>query len=105
MCVRVCDVEFVIFTDCDSCTRPISTNSVSVEAGEHGLRRGKCFVRASSRGGRVRPAAATFAVRSGWRGLFCFFFRLFFCFLMRTACCKCEVALPHLPLYYLRVRP
>ena len=39
MCVRVCDIEFVVFTDCDSCTRPISTNPVSAEAGECGLAR------------------------------------------------------------------
>ena len=43
MCVRVCDIEFVVFTDCESCTRPISTNPVSVEAGEYGLTRGTCF--------------------------------------------------------------
>ena len=43
MCVRVCDVEFVVFTDCESCTRPISTNPLSMEAGEYGLTRGTCF--------------------------------------------------------------
>ena len=43
MCVRVCDFEFVVFTDCDSCTRPISTNPVSMEAGKYGLTRGTCF--------------------------------------------------------------
>ena len=42
MCVRVCDIEFV-FTDCDSCTRPLSTNPVSMEASEYGLTRGTCF--------------------------------------------------------------
>ena len=42
VCVYVC-VTFVLFTDCDSCTRPISTNPVSMEAGEHGLTRGTCF--------------------------------------------------------------
>ena len=41
--VCVC-VTFVIFTDCESCTRPISTNLGSVEAGEYGLTRGTCFV-------------------------------------------------------------
>ena len=40
MCVRVCDIEFVVFTDCESCARPISTNPVSMEAGEYGLTRG-----------------------------------------------------------------
>ena len=44
MCVPVslC-VTFVVFTDCESCTRPICTNPVSMEAGECGLTRGTCF--------------------------------------------------------------
>ena len=29
---------------CESCTRPISTNPGSMEAGEYGLTRGTCFV-------------------------------------------------------------
>ena len=37
-------VTFVVFTDCESCTRPISTKSASIEAGNHGLTRGMCFV-------------------------------------------------------------
>ena len=36
-------VTFVVFTDCESCTRPISTSPVSMEAGEYGLTRGTCF--------------------------------------------------------------
>ena len=36
-------VTFVVFTDCESCTRPISTNPGSMEAGECGLTRGTCF--------------------------------------------------------------
>ena len=43
-CVRVCDIEFVVFTAYESCTRPISTNPGSMEAGEYGLTRGTCFV-------------------------------------------------------------
>ena len=40
----MCDTEFVVFTDCEeSCARPISTNPVSMEAGEYGLTRGTCF--------------------------------------------------------------
>ena len=39
----MCDIEFVIFTDCESCTRPISTNPVSMEASEYGLMCGTCF--------------------------------------------------------------
>ena len=41
--VSVC-VTFIAFTDCERCTRPISTNPGSVEAGEYGLTRGTCFV-------------------------------------------------------------
>ena len=41
MCVCV---TFVVFTDCESCTKPISTNAGSMEAGEYGLTRGTCFV-------------------------------------------------------------
>ena len=37
-------VQFVVFTDSESCTRPISTNPGSMEAGEYGLTRGTCFV-------------------------------------------------------------
>ena len=43
MCVRVCDIQFVVFTDCESCTRRASTNPVSMEAGEYGLTRGTWF--------------------------------------------------------------
>ena len=37
-------VTFIVFTDCESCTRPISTNRGSMEAGEYGLTRGTCFL-------------------------------------------------------------
>ena len=43
MCVRVCDIEFVVFIDCSSCTRPISTKPVSMEVGGYGLTRGTFF--------------------------------------------------------------
>ena len=36
-------VIFVVFADCESCARPISTNPVSMEAGEYGLTRGTWF--------------------------------------------------------------
>ena len=35
---------FVVFTDCESCTRSISTTSGSMEAGAYGLTHGTCFV-------------------------------------------------------------
>ena len=37
-------VTFVVFTDCESCTRPISTNPGSMEEGEYGLTRETCFL-------------------------------------------------------------
>ena len=37
-------VTLVFFTDCDSCTRPISSNPGPMEAGEYGLTRGTCLV-------------------------------------------------------------
>ena len=37
-------VTFVVFTDCESCARPISTNPGSMEVDEYGLTRGTCFV-------------------------------------------------------------
>ena len=40
--VCVC-ATFVGFTDCESCTRPISTNPGSMKAGEYGLTLGTCF--------------------------------------------------------------
>ena len=40
--VSVC-VTFDVFTDCESCTRPISTNPGSMDAGKYGLARGTCF--------------------------------------------------------------
>ena len=43
ICLCEC-VTFVVFTDCERCTRPISTNPGSMEAGEYGLTRGTCFV-------------------------------------------------------------
>ena len=46
VCVRVCDIEFVVFIDCESCARPIPTNPACMEAGEHGLTHGTwSFVR------------------------------------------------------------
>ena len=44
MCVRVCDIDFAVFTDRESCTRPIAENPASMEAGECGLTRGTCFL-------------------------------------------------------------
>ena len=34
----------MVFTDCESCTRPISTNSGSMVAGEYGLTCGTYFI-------------------------------------------------------------
>ena len=45
VCLLVCVcVTFIVFTDSESCTRPISINPRSMEAGKYGLTRGTCFV-------------------------------------------------------------
>ena len=36
-------MTFVVFTDCESGTKPISANPVSMEAGEYRLTRGTCM--------------------------------------------------------------
>ena len=43
MSVSVC-ITFVVFTDCESCTRPISTNPGSMEEGQYELMRVMCFL-------------------------------------------------------------
>ena len=55
-------VTFVVFTDCESCTKPISTNPESMEACEYGLTRGTFIVERASRGGRGRRAGVHFVV-------------------------------------------
>ena len=80
MCVRVCDIEFVVFTDCESCTRPISTNPESMEAREDGLTRGTCFLARS-----LEAVAFAGLLRLSWCvvggvDVFVFFSRLFFFF-------------------------
>ena len=91
--VRLCVcVTFVVFTDCESCTRPISTNPGSMEAGEYGLTRGTYFVfrRAPSRGGRGRRAAVDYVVCFRWAYFFVFIFVFdFFVFLARTRPAAC----------------
>ena len=71
-------VTFVVFTDCESCTRPISTNPVSMEAGEYGLMRGTCFFAR-----RLDVVAVAGLLRLSWYVLggvdfFVFFFSTFF---------------------------
>ena len=98
--VAVCvDVKFVVFTDCESCTRPISTNNPgSMEAGEYGLTRGTCFVAR-----RLEMVAVAGLLWISWCVLGAAGFRVFFArfFFLRTqpVCCKYEAAMPYLPLH------
>ena len=76
-------MTFVVFTDCESCTRPISTNTGPVEAGEYGLTRGTCFVAR-----RLELVAVAGLLWISWfvfalcvfggAGFFVFFFSFFF---------------------------
>ena len=75
--VCVC-VTLVVFTDCESCTRPISANGGSMEAGEYGLTRGTCFVAR-----RLEVVAVAGLMLTSWcvlnaAGFRVFFFRFFF---------------------------
>ena len=69
VCVLVYDIELVVLTDCESCTRPISTNLVSMEAGDLWANAWDVFHRKPSRGGRGRRAAVDCVVCFGCGGL------------------------------------
>ena len=72
-------VTFVVSTDRESWTRPISTNPGSTESGEYGLTRGTCFVAR-----RLELVAVARLLWFSWRVLggvdffVCFFFDFFF---------------------------
>ena len=95
LCQCVC-VTYVVFTDDESCTRPISINPGSMEACEYGLTRGTCFVER-----RLQVVAVARLLWISWcvlgaGDLFCV---CVFFFLTHTACCKYEAGLLHVPLY------
>ena len=77
VCVRVY-VTFVVFTDCENSTRPISTKHRSVEAGEYELTRGTCFV--VNRLELVAVAGLLWISCVIWVGRDFFFFFLCVCF-------------------------
>ena len=72
----MCNIR--VFTVCDSCTRPVSTNPGSMVAGEYGLTRGTCFVAR-----RLELVAVAGLLWISWCVLgaadfFVFFFSVFF---------------------------
>ena len=96
LCVCVCET-FIVFTDCESCTRPISTNQGSMEAGEYGPTRGTCFVAR-----RLERVAVAGLLWISWCVSGAAGFRVFspvFFLRTHTACCNYEASLPHIPLY------
>ena len=92
--MRVCDIGFVVFTDCESYTKPISTNPGSMEAGENGLTRGTCFVAR-----RLEVVAVAGLKWISWCVLGAAFLFVFLFVRTHKARCKYEAALPHLPLH------
>ena len=86
MCVRVRDIEFVVSTDCESCTRPISTNPGTMESGEYGLTRGTCFVACSLELHAVAGLLWISWCVSGGADFFVIFFSILF-FYERTRAC------------------
>ena len=85
-----CLIYLSTSTDCESCARPISTNPGSMEAGEHGLTRGTCFVAR-----RLEVVAIAGLLWISWCVLGAAGYRFFFVFFLRThtSCCKYEAAL------------
>ena len=77
--LSVC-VTFVVFTDCERCTRPISTNPGYMEAGEYGLTRWTCFVARRLQLVAVAGLLWLSWCVSGGADLSCFFFPIFFLF-------------------------
>ena len=71
-------VTFVVFTDCESCTRPISTNPGSMEAGECGLTRGTRFFARRHEVVAVPGLMSVSWCAFGGRDFFVFFFDFFF---------------------------
>ena len=92
VCLSVCVcVTLVVVTDYKSCTRPISTNPGSMEAGEYGLTRGTCFV---ARCLEVVAVAGLMWVSwcvFGGVDFFVFFFD-FFSLRTHAACCRGRLA-------------
>ena len=89
----------MVFTDCESCARPIPTNQGSIEAGEYRLTRETSFVAR-----RLVVVAVARLLWISWCVLgaadfFYVFFSILFFRRTHTACCKHEATLPHLPLY------
>ena len=77
-------VTFVVFTDCESCTRSISTYPGSMEVGEYGLTRGTCYVAR-----RLELVAVAGVLWISWRVLDAAGFRVFFRLVLRThTACK-----------------
>ena len=86
-------ISFLIYTststDCENCTRLISTNPESMEAGEYELTRGTCSIAC-----RLELHAVAGLLRISWcvrmgRNSPCFSFPIFF-LRTHTACCKYE---------------
>ena len=97
-CLSVCVcATFSELIDCENCTRPISTNPGSMEAGEYWLTRGTCFIAR-----RLEVIAVAGLLCMSWCVLGAAGFRVFvFVFFLRThpACPKYEAAMLHLPPY------
>ena len=76
--VGVC-VTFAVFTDCESCKKPIYINLGSMDAGENGLTCGTCFIVHRPEVVAVaRLLWISWCVLGGGGDFFCMFFSLFF---------------------------
>ena len=95
----VCNIRR--FSGCESCTRPIFTNPVDMDAREYGLMRVMCFLACRLEMDAVAGLLLISRCGSGGADLFSVLFFFDFSFLRtHKACCKYEATLPHLPLYW-----
>ena len=79
VCPSVCVcVTFVVFTDCESCTWPISTSSGLMKSSEYGLIRGTCVFACRFEVVAVDGADVGFVVCFPWGGIFCAFYEFAF---------------------------
>ena len=93
-------VTFVVFTDCESCTRPISTNSASIKAGAYGLTRGTCFLACRLELDAVAELLwLSWCVLGGADFFPCSFFSIFFSS-NAHGLLQYKATLTHLPLYW-----
>ena len=90
--LSVCVKTFLVFTGCESCTRPFCTNPGTIAAGEYGLTRGTCVIACCLESDAVAGMLWISWCVFGGADFSVFLFSIFFLLRTYTACCKYEAA-------------